>query len=87
MSEWLTRVLNESESKGMEKGIEKGMKKGIEKGIEKGQEKGTIQTLWSLVKDGLLTMDIAAARAGLSEKEFQARATALMSEEASTYEP
>ena len=66
MSEWLTRVLNESESKGM--------------------EKGAIQMLWSLVKDGLLTMEVAAARAGLTEEEFQARATAMMSESASKYD-
>ena len=75
MSEWLTRVINDSESKGRKEGQ------------EEGQEKGTIKTLWSLVTDGLLTMDIAAERAGLSEKEFQARATALMSEEVSTYFP
>ncbi len=70
MSEWLTRVLNESESKGMEKGL----------------EKGAIQTLWSLVNDGLLTLEVAASRAGLSEKEFQARAAALMSESTSEYD-
>ena len=75
MSEWLTRVINDSESKGRKEGQ------------EEGQEKGTIKTLWSLVTDGLLTMDIAAEKAGLSEKEFQARATALMSEEVSTYVP
>ena len=85
MSEWLTRVLNESKSEGLEEGRKEGREEGLEEGREEGREKGTIQTLWSLVRDGLLTMDIAAARAGLSEKEFQARATALMSEEASTY--
>ena len=94
MSEWLTRVLNESESKGMEKGLERGREEGrkegreegLEKGLKKGLEKGAIQTLWSLVNDGLLTMEIAAAKAGLNEKEFQARATALMSESTSKYD-
>ena len=78
MSEWLTRVLNESESKGIEKGLEKGREEGL--------EKGAIQTLWSLVKDGLLSLEVASARAGLTEKEFQARATALMSESTSNYD-
>ena len=78
MSEWLTRVLNESESKGIEKGLEKGREEGL--------EKGAIQTLWSLVKDGLLTLEVASARAGLTEKEFQAHATALMSESTSNYD-
>ena len=83
MSEWLTRVLNESESKGREEGLEKGREEGLVEGLEKGLEKGAIQTLWSLVKDGLLTLEVASARAGLTEKEFQARATALMSESTS----
>ena len=78
MSEWLTRVLNESESKGREEGLEKGREEGL--------EKGAIQTLWSLVKDGLLTLEVAAARAGLTEKEFLARATTLMSESTSNYD-
>ena len=90
MSEWLTRVLNESESKGRKEGLEKGRKEGREEGRAEGHEeglrKGTIQTLWSLVKDGLLTLEVAAARAGLTEKEFQARATALMSESTSNYD-
>ena len=48
-------------------GIEKGITKGIEEGIEKGQRK----ILISLVRDGVITVEEAAKRAGLSVAEFQ----------------
>ena len=40
-------------------------------GIRKGMRKGQIETLVSLVNDGLLAVSEAAKRAHLSEKEFQ----------------
>ena len=57
-------VLDEIETRGIEKGI----KKGIEQGIEKGRD----NTLISLVHDGLLNIEIAADRAGVSIDEFKA---------------
>ena len=57
-------VLDEIETRGIEKGIEKG----IEQGIEKGRD----NTLISLVHDGLLNIEIAADRAGVSIDEFKA---------------
>ena len=41
------------------------------KGIEKGRLEGTINTLISLVKDGILSLDEAAIRAGMSAKDFK----------------
>ena len=46
--------------------------RGIEKGIEQGIEKGRDNTLISLVHDGLLNIEIAADRAGVSIDEFKA---------------
>lgn len=43
----------------------------IEKGIEKGEERGMMKTLFSLVKDGILTLSIAAQRAGMELSEFE----------------
>ena len=57
-------VLDEIETRGIEKGIEKG----IEQGIEKGRD----DTLIALVHDGLLSIEIAADRAGVSIDEFKA---------------
>ena len=45
--------------------------KGIEKGRLEGRQEGTINTLISLVKDGILSLDEAAIRAGMSAKDFK----------------
>ena len=61
-------VLDEIETRGIEKGIAKGLEKGIEKGIEQGRD----NTLIALVHDGLLSVEIAADRAGVSIDGFKA---------------
>ena len=61
-------VLDEIETRGIEKGIEKGIEQGIEKGIEQGRD----NTLISLVHDGLLSIEVAADRAGVTLDEFKA---------------
>lgn len=58
-------------AKGIEQGIEKGIEQGIEKGIEKGIKRGTVNTLISLVKDGILSIDEAAPRADMSVEDFE----------------
>ena len=47
--------------------IENQKREGIEKGIELGQ----LRTLLSLVKEGLLPLDKAIKKSGLTEKEFK----------------
>ncbi|MBO5352995.1 MAG: PD-(D/E)XK nuclease family transposase [Lachnospiraceae bacterium] len=42
-----------------------------EKGMEKGIEKGYLQAILSLVKDGLLTVEMAAERVNRTREEFQ----------------
>ena len=49
---------------------EKALRGRYEEGIEKGIEKGRIKTLAELVKDGILTIVQAAARAQMTEEEF-----------------
>lgn len=41
-----------------------------EQGIEQGIELGSLNTLVSLVKDGLLTLSDASRRANMSEDDF-----------------
>lgn len=62
------------ERKGILKGIEKGIEKGREEGREEGRAEGRIDTLVSLVKDGLLSLTDAAKRADLSIDEFKIKA-------------
>ena len=74
--------LEEGRAKGLEEGRAKGLiegraegraegrEEGREEGRAEGQAKGIIQTLDSLVKDGILTVSDAAKRAGMTEEEF-----------------
>ena len=39
--------------------------------IEKGREEGMMQTLFRLVKEGILTLSNAAERAGMEPSEFE----------------
>lgn len=39
----------------------------------KGRSEGGLEMLFSLVRDGLLSMEKASARAGMTESEFAAR--------------
>ena len=43
------------------------------KGREEGREEGILETLSSLVKDGVITEQEAAQRAGLSVDDFRSR--------------
>ena len=79
MSEWLSRVINESEAKGRAEGEAKGR--------EEGGKEGTIRTLWGLVNDHLIDIDVASARANMSVSEFEEKAKALMAEDSAKYQP
>ena len=58
-------------AKGFEEGFEEGFAREIAKGIEKGREEERRKLLISFVRDGVITMEEAAKRAGLSVAEFQ----------------
>jgi len=49
----------------------RGMEKGIAKGREEGIKEGTVNTLISLVNDGILSISDAAKRADMSEERFR----------------
>ena len=57
--------------KGIEKGRQEGIQKGIEQGIEQGLQQGRIYALIELVNDGVLTIEKAAEKAGMSVEEFR----------------
>ena len=54
-----------------EEGIEIGIRKGIERGIEQGMEEGRFLALAELVKDGTLSVDVAAAKVKMTADEFR----------------
>lgn len=55
----------------VEYGMERGKELGRQEGEEYGRREGVLQTLSSLVKDGLLELSLAAKQAGMSEAEFK----------------
>lgn len=63
LSEWV-------EEQAIERGMQKGMEKGMQEGMERGMQIGMIQTLFSLVDKGRLTLAEAAEEAGMSEEDF-----------------
>ena len=52
---------------------EEARQEGLSIGLSQGLEQGEFRTLYSLVRDDVMTMELAAARKGLDTKEFQAK--------------
>ena len=61
---------------GHDEGYDKGHDEGYDEGHDEGYDEGYIEALISLVKDGILSFQDAARRAGLSETEFREKITA-----------
>ena len=53
-------------------GYADGLKQGIEQGIEQVRERGRLQEIMRFVKDGDITIERGAQKAGMSLEQFQA---------------
>ena len=71
------RIAEGEEMVDMCKAIEDMRAEARSEGIEQGIEQGTMQVLSGLVRDGVLTLADAAARAGVAPEEFRKRVTML----------
>ena len=60
-----------NEAEAMELFREDGRQEGMREGMREGERKGAVETLLSLVRDGILSVKDAAGRAGLDESEFR----------------
>lgn len=49
---------------------DRGVEKGIKQGIKQGRKEGVVETLYALVKDGIISNIDAAKRAGMSLEDF-----------------
>ena len=69
-------ALEQAEAKGLERGLERGRAEGIEQGLERGLERGKAEgsflMLANLVRQGLLTSEIASHQLGMTVAEFEA---------------
>ena len=65
-------ALEQAEEKGLERGLERGRAEGIDQGLERGKVEGSLSMLLNLVRQHLLTSEIASQQLGMSVAEFEA---------------
>ena len=53
-------------------GIEQGLERGIEQGLERGKVEGGLSMLLNLVRQHLLTAEVASEQLGMTVAEFEA---------------
>ena len=56
----------------LERAEEKGLERGIEQGLERGKVEGSLSMLVNLVRQGLLTPEVASEQLGMTVAEFEA---------------
>ena len=64
-------ALEQAEEKGLEHGLERGRAEGIEKGLERGKVEGGFAMLANLVRQGLLTSEVASEQLEITVSEFE----------------
>ena len=69
-------ALETARAEGIEQGLEQGLERGLERGraedIEQGLERGKLFAFLDMVRQGLLTAEIASQQLGMSVAEFEA---------------
>jgi len=65
-------ALEQAEEKGLERGLERGRAEGIEQGLKRGKVEGSLSMLLNLVRQGLLTHEVASQQLGMTVAEFEA---------------
>ena len=58
--------------RGRAEGIEKGREEGLEQGLERGKAEGSFAMLANLVRQGLLSSEVASQQLGMTVAEFEA---------------
>ncbi|MQP72620.1 hypothetical protein GEZ76_07995 [Streptococcus mitis] len=64
--------LERGRAEGIEQGLERGRAEGIEQGLERGKVEGSLSMLLNLVRQHLLTSEIASQQLGMTVAEFEA---------------
>ena len=64
-------ALETARAEGIEQGLERGRAEGIEKGLERGKVEGGFAMLANLVRQGLLTSEVASQQLGMTVSEFE----------------
>ena len=61
----------EGVEQGLERGLERGRAEGIEQGLERGKVEGSLSMLLNLVRQYLLTSEVASQQLGMTVAEFE----------------
>ena len=64
-------ALETARAEGIEQGIEQGLERGLERGRAEGIEEGLKVGLVNLVRQGLLTSEVASQQLGMTVAEFE----------------
>ncbi|CIY26515.1 adenylosuccinate lyase [Streptococcus pneumoniae] len=64
-------ALEQAEEKGLERGLERGRAEGLEQGLERGKVEGSLSMLLNLVRQGILTPEVASQQLGMTVAEFE----------------
>ena len=65
-------ALEQAEEKGLERGRAEGIEQGLERGKVEGREEGKLFAFLDLVRQGLLTSEVASQQLGMTVAEFEA---------------
>ena len=66
------RGLERGIEQGLERGLERGRAEGLEQGLERGKVEGRVFTFLDMVRQGLLTSEVASQQLGMTVAEFEA---------------
>ena len=64
--------LERGRAEGIEQGLEQGLERGRAEGIEQGLERGKLFAFLDMVRQGLLTAEVASEQLGMTVVEFEA---------------
>ena len=65
-------ALEQAEEKGLERGRAEGIEQGLERGKVEGREEGKLFAFLDMVRQGLLTSEVASEQLGMTVAEFEA---------------
>ena len=71
-AEGIEQGLERGLERGRAEGIEKGREEGLEQGLERGKVEGSLSMLLNLVRQGILTSEVASKQLGMTVAEFEA---------------
>ena len=64
-------ALEQAEEKGLERGRAEGIEQGLERGKIEGREEGKLFAFLDMVRQGLLTSEVASQQLGMTVSEFE----------------